>query len=402
MLYSEGAYWQRRLLIPTAGILLSVTILDTSRLPLVRIDPIEKKESLLELWEGSGANVAVVRRADAIKIKVNNFYTLGGSGSHELEALQGYLPILLHTNPRSVYILGLGTGITAGAGLQFPIKRLVVTEILSDVIKASEKYFGRYNNNLFDDQRVEVIAEDGRNYLAGTKEKFDVIIADLFVPWKAGVGSLYTLEHYQSVRDRLNQGGIFMQWLPAYQLSDSEFASIVNTIQKVFPQLTVWRGDFSARKPIIGLLAQAKDTALSAEALLFEVIEEQKDENVVPLLAHYVGNLTPLSEQFNQHLLNLDDKPIIEYQAPITQRLQKGGQVHWLAGSPLLSFMRLVQEKTTFENDLYLTNLPDKTRLLPQAGLYLHSAHILKQQGKIAAADAEYSRYQSLLDATKN
>ena len=33
-----------------------------------------------------------------------------------------------------------------------------------------------------------MVAEDGRNYLLGTSERFDVIVADLFMPWKAGVG----------------------------------------------------------------------------------------------------------------------------------------------------------------------------------------------------------------------
>ena len=47
------------------------------------------------------------------------------------------------------------------------------------------------------------MAEDGRNYLYGTDQRFDVIIGDLFLPWKAGVSNLYSLEHFQTIRNSL-------------------------------------------------------------------------------------------------------------------------------------------------------------------------------------------------------
>jgi hypothetical protein len=46
------------------------------------------------------------------------------------------------------------------------------------------------------------------------------------------------------VRAHLQAGGIFMQWLPAYQLSADSFKTITRTLLAVFPQVTVWRGDF--------------------------------------------------------------------------------------------------------------------------------------------------------------
>ena len=394
LLYAQRPAGWRVTAIPMAGILLLTSILDPSRLPLVGVDPIARRESLVEVWEGSASTVAVVRRGDGLKIKVDNHYALGGTVAHELEALQGYLPILLHPKAESVYFLGLGTGITAGAGLKFPIRRLVVTELLPEVVTASRTYFGEFNHGLFEDPRAEVIVEDGRNYLAATRERFDVIIADLFVPWKAGAGNLYSLEHYQTLRERLNPHGLFMQWLPAYQLSQEEFAIIARTMLEVFPQVTVWRGDFFARKPILGLLGQAKETPLPADAALFAVEQVPGDPERVPLLAHYVGNLDRLRTELMNYPLNRDDAPIIEYHAPITQRLQRAKKLAWLAGEELLHFMDAVQQSLPPERDGYLRNLTDKQRRLPNAGLHLHRAQVLKEHGDLDAAREEVKRFE--------
>ena len=209
--------------------------------------------------------------------------------------LPGYLPVLLHDAPQSVYVLGLGTGITAGASLKFPIKSLTVTELVPEVIEASNKYFHSYSTGLFNDPRAEVIAEDGRNYLRGTEQRFDVVISDLFVPWKAGVGGLYSLEHYLTIMDRLNDQGLFMQWLPTYQLAKADFEIIARTMLEVFPQLTVWRGDFSARKPIIGLLGHKQAFPLSGAAWIF--LNDSAESDRVSLMAHYVGNLNTIARQ---------------------------------------------------------------------------------------------------------
>lgn len=385
--------------VPLAGLLVVVSLLDISRLPIVRVDPVDEEEALLEVWEGGAGTVAVVRKKNQLKIKVNNNYTLGGSGSRELEALQGYLPVLLHPRPESVFFLGLGTGITAGAALSMPIRRLVAAELLPKVIEASNKYFGRYNNKLFYDKRATIIAEDARNYLSGTSEKYDVIIADLFIPWKAGTGSLYTVENYRSVHDRLLPGGLFMQWLPAYQLSNREFAIITRTMQAVFPQVTIWRGDFSAKKPIVGLLGQTEVTPLSQGALLFTRETTAGDADRVPILAHYVGNLKNLNTEFKAFPMNTDDRPVIEYQAPITQRIVKSKKVDWLVGEELIDFMARVVKSSEPENDPYLSELNADIRQLSRAGLYLHRAQIYSEAGRLIEAKDQVNNYQAILNS---
>jgi spermidine synthase len=382
----------RWVIVPAVTVVLLVSVLDVSRLPLVRVDPLIDKESLLELWEGSAGTVAVIRKQDNLKVKVNNHYTLGGTASLEYERLQGYLPVLLHDVPKSVYVLGLGSGITAGASLKFPIKSLVVTELVPEVIEASDKYFHEYTTGLFYDPRAQVIAEDGRNYLRGTEQSFDVIISDLFVPWKAGVGGLYSLEHYQTIMQRLNNKGLFMQWLPTYQLSKKEFDIIAKTMFEVFPQVTVWRGDFAARKPIIGLLGHQQVSFLSTSAWVFQNLSEEPDR--VSLMAHYVGNLGAIKNQYQSIAINTDNFPVIEFSAPVSQRQIKTGQSTWFAGEQLITFMQQLQDALPSTQDQYLQAIPIAHKSQAQAGLYLHRAQWLKHKGRIAAAEKQFRLFQ--------
>lgn len=387
--------------VPLASLVLVVSFLDTSRLPKVRIDPINEEESVLDVQEGSSGTVAVIRRKNQIKLKVNNYYTLGGTGSRELEALQGYLPLLLHPSPDTVFVLGLGTGITAGGALGMPLNRLVAAELLPEVIHASKNFFAKYNNNLFFDDRVSIVAEDARNYLAGTNEHFDVIIADLFVPWKAGAGSLYTIENYQSVRKRLQPGGLFMQWLPVYQLSKKEFLIIAKTMQAVFPQVTLWRGDFSTKNPALGLLGQMDVKPLSDNALFFTREKTEEEKHRVPILAHYAGNLNVLSDELSMLPLNSDDFPVIEYQVPITQRNNKADRNRWFVNERLIDFLKQLLKRSRVE-DHYLSELPSGQIQLSRAGLHLQLAQFYKQKGKLNSAKEEIASYQKIIESLES
>ena len=51
------------------------------------------------------------------------------------QLLSGYLPMLLHADPKSALVIGQGSGITLGAVEQFPVKNVDLVEISSAVIE---------------------------------------------------------------------------------------------------------------------------------------------------------------------------------------------------------------------------------------------------------------------------
>ncbi len=393
---------------------LLASALDATHLPMVTLDPIKKKEFLIELYEGSGASVAVVTRRDSLRIKVNNYYGLGGTGDHNNEERQSHLPLLIHPEAKSVFYLGMGTGITAGAALQHPgVERVVVTEILPDAVRATREHFGDWLHGLYDDPRAEVIAEDGRNYLLGTRENFDLIIADLFVPWKAGTGTLYSLEHYRAARERLNPDGIYAQWLPLFQINRREFDSIARTMLEAFPQVTVWRSKFHGKVPIILLAGHNGTEPLDIQGLQSRLSAIQRDVPADPdtdtigvdavpataehILLYYAGNLTRAAGLFANSPINTDDRPVVEYSAPVSYASTKAGTDQWFRGEPLLTFYKLLLRITPPEEDPYLVAGGPSTPLLVNAGYQLHGERIYRYLGIPRAAAQARNEFNQLL-----
>ncbi|MDH3451009.1 MAG: fused MFS/spermidine synthase, partial [Gammaproteobacteria bacterium] len=418
----------------TAGaVLVVLLVVDTARLPAVKLDDTPGAERLLEVWEDSAATVAVVEKrlalgirdsdgpSHSLRIKVNNYYTLGGTAAHKWESWQSHLPLWLHEAPRSVYYLGMGTGITAGAALHHPVERVLVTEIVPAAVTAARRYFRPYVNGLFDDARARVIVEDGRNYLLGSTQRFDVIVADLFMPWKSGTGSLYTREHYRAARDRLTDSGLLVQWLPLYQMGAEEFGTIARTLLDVFPMVTLWRGDFFSAAPSVALighrqraplargalqqrLARAANPA-SAETPLYHFVPDTPhllQRRDVPsaaarFLLYYAGNLSAAATLFDDYPVNTDDRPVIEYRAPITERREVAGGHEWFTGNRLIAFLDRLLATVPPAQDPYLAQFTAAEWELVHAGLLLHRGQVLEYVGDVAQAQIALSKFARIV-----
>lgn len=372
----------------------TLVIVNSKKLPKVHLDFVQDKQTVLDTFEGSAATVAVIERQGRISDRymvMNNTYILGGSYDRDYVAFQGSLPLTLHENPKNVFFLGMGTGISVAGALPFPLETITVTELVPEVITASETHFAPYLDGLFSDPRVQILAEDGRNYLYGTDQSFDVIIGDLFLPWKAGTSNLYSLEHFQTIRNSLAKNGLFMQWLPPGQITFNEFAIISRTMLNAFPQVTLWRGDFSPNRSIIGLMGHQRRSSISHTAATLDISRPEYNGATIPLLAHYVGNLDVAS--FSDYPVNTDDRPIIEYRAPIVNQNASARLTSYFTGANLIRYMVQNSQAYPYEEDSYLAELPPNISLAPQAGLHLHRKGVLEWRQQHHLADAAYHRF---------
>lgn len=198
-----------------------------------------KAGELLYYEEGAAATVSVKRLTGTTTLAVDGKTDASNRGDMLTQKVIAHLPLLLHDNPKNVFIVGLGSGMTAGAALTHPIDRADVIEISPEVVEASN-FFKKENRNALADPRTHLIVGDGRSHLALSKTQYDVIVSEPSNPWIAGVSSLFTTEFFQSARDRLAPGGIVCQWANAYNISQADLRSIVATFTSVFPEGTVW------------------------------------------------------------------------------------------------------------------------------------------------------------------
>lgn len=389
---------------PIVALLLLASVLDPARLPILPdFDHLKEKPRLLRAWEGRDGTVAVVQTGRDLRITMDTYYSLGGTRVAQHEQAQGDLPLLLHPDPHSVFFLGMGTGISAGAALHHPVERVVTAELSANVVEASREFFGPYTNGLFTDERSEVVVEDGRNYLKGRTERFDVIIADLFVPWRAGAGSLYTREHYETVRERLAPGGLFAQWLPLYQLTSRDVEIILRTILDVFPHATLWRGGFSADRPVLAIIAEEASGSLDPARLAerFRARRRTPDlsrSQAVGLTAmFYVGNLDALRSELDEIPINTDDRPLLEYEAPIHQRRQRAGAAGFLVGEDLARWFADLARRAPPARDPYLGDLEPAELDYVAAGRSLFEAGVFARAGKSERARAAFQQFSALV-----
>ena len=251
-------------------------------------------------------------------LMVNN-YSLATSG--DVAVRFGHIPLLLHNKPDDVLVISLGSGITVGAVGQHPVKNIECVEIVPGVVDAAG-LFEKENHNILKDPRLRLTIWDGRNYILMTKNKYDIIISDLFQPDSAGTGNLYSKEHYQNSKDRLKDGGLMAQWLPLYQLSTEDLKVIMATFSKVFPHVTVWYGDINSVKPTLLLLGSESPLKIDMEQLQDKMRQEGvisdivERDNPFAFMSFFIMDEKGVSKFTEGAELNIDDKPYIEFSAP--------------------------------------------------------------------------------------
>jgi spermidine synthase len=379
-------------------LVLSFTLLNPGKLPTT-----STTDTVVEKWEASDCTVTVVKKnGDNLAIKINSNYGLGSTDAYAPQMFQGRIPLLAFPATDSVFFLGMGTGITAGEALDKNdfknVGKVVVAELSPSVVAASKKYFTGgadgpdLTNGLFQDPRAIVLVEDGRNHLMGTRENYAMINADLFLPYGRGTGDLYSREHFQNVKSRLKPGGVFVQWLPLYQVSENEFGIITRTMLSVFPQVSLWRGNFQAGAEMVALVGHQNMDPLPASTLDVERAKQEAiagathlnmQELMLPInsqtiLLFYGGNLTLAADLFANYPLNTDDQPVIEFGTPKSlHRTKDQGKAHFVA-SKFADLVDKIQTRIPPASDPLLASRSSVSRELPLAGSAFHRGWIAR------------------------
>lgn len=245
----------------------------------------------------------------------------GGSGPEEIrvQRIQGSVPLLLHPAPRRVLAVGLGTGISLSPALRDEVKEVTVVEISPGVIEAAERFFAQANAYVLEHPKVRVVEQDGRNFIKLTRNRYDLIVQELFFPYQTGVGSLYTREHYRQCRAKLAPGGFMAQWITINQLSTDDLRTLVHTFQSVFPATSLWlNGGY------LLILGGLDPLHVDLQRFLerYELNDPlggmpRIDPDPYNLLSLFVSHGSAVRKWTDGAPLNTDDNRFIEYSAPL-------------------------------------------------------------------------------------
>jgi len=219
----------------------------------------------LFLGEGATASIAVTEGKGGAR----QFHIAGKVEASDmdidmrLERMLGHVPALLHPHPKSVLIVGVGAGVTAGALSIHPeIERIVICDIEPLVPISARAYFGNENHHVFDNPKVQLVFDDARHFLQTTHEKFDIITSDPIHPWVRGAATLYSEEYLTLSRDHLTPGGVVTQWIPLYETDMRSVKSEIGTFAKVFPDTTLWNPDLLEEGYDLVALGRVEETPI--------------------------------------------------------------------------------------------------------------------------------------------
>jgi len=199
-------------------------------------------QQLLLFKEESEAIVSVWRAEHIVSVRVNGKVDASSSGDMLTQKMISHLPILYHKAPEDVLMIGLASGISLGSVLSHAeVKRVDCVEMLASMREVTD-HFLKWNHDCLHDPRTNLIINDGRNYMQLTRDRYDLIISQPSNPWIVGIGSLFTREFFRLGAERLEENGIFCQWVQTYEMSRRDFGSILKTFHESFPHVAVWMG----------------------------------------------------------------------------------------------------------------------------------------------------------------
>jgi tetratricopeptide (TPR) repeat protein len=303
---------------------------------------------LLFYEEGLNAIVTVSTIASFpgnLSLQINGKTDASNLDDFPTEVLLAGLPLCIHPAPREVLVIGLGSGITAGAATRYEeVRQVDVLEIESAVARGALLFAENHGDVLPDPARrpphpghpkLRLLIRDARQHCAVTASRYDVIISEPSNPWMSGPSHLFTLEHFRNLRRAMKEDGLAVQWIHTYSMTPDLIYSVLKTFRAVFGHVLVLGyasnpGDlylFGANHPI------AFDLDRLTERMARPAIHRDFAGIGRPTAAHVLNAMSLTGEDLDRNLglrpgrealadavnripFNTDDYPFVEFEAP--------------------------------------------------------------------------------------
>ena len=233
---STGEHWRRIL---NSG----VFRLRNTALTSETVKTLGSDMDLLFYKDGPDATVSVAKGNDPVKfsqvfLRINGKTDASTFGDLSTQFLFAHLPMMAKPDAKQVFLLGFGSGITAGAILGHPVDKLTIAENCHPVLEAAP-YFSDWNRGVLTNNRT-VIRNDDAPTAKLSPQKYSLVPCEPSNPWVAGVGSVFSRDFYELAAAKLSEGGIMAQWFHCYEMDDAIVFLVVRTFSAVFPNMEIW------------------------------------------------------------------------------------------------------------------------------------------------------------------
>jgi predicted membrane-bound spermidine synthase len=279
---------------------------------------------VLKLRETKEATFAVLEYRDAAagiyqQLVVNSkSYASNRPEGRRYMAAMGHYPILFHQAPaETAAVICIGTGTTVGAVSTHRELQSVDAVDLAQSVFDFAPYFLPINHEFYRNPKVHQIAADGRHFLLGRGDSFDVITLEPPPPHDAGIVNLYSEEFYALAKRRMRPGGVLAQWVPMDIGRGALPKLILKAMLAQFKHVSLW---MPSRMEGVAI-ASDEPLRIDAAALRARMAEPAVAEDLAAiglnapedLLATFVAADQTLADFVRDVPGLTDDRPRIEY-----------------------------------------------------------------------------------------
>ncbi len=201
---------------------------------------VRREHQVLAHQNGPDVTTSVVRTRQGFTMLFIDGYAATGEvgNSTGYMAAMGRLPMLLHPQPLDALVICFGSGQTVRAVLDEAPRSLTVVDLNPAVFQFADRFAS--NGGALKDPRVSSFVMDGRAWMRRSPSDYDVITLEPMPPFFAGSNSLYSVEFYTLIHQRLRQDGFAAQWFPIHLLSPSQARAVAAAFVQVFPHAILW------------------------------------------------------------------------------------------------------------------------------------------------------------------
>jgi spermidine synthase len=240
---------------------------------------------------------------------------VNGIGMTSLTPITKYMAHLplafMPRKPQNALVICFGMGTTFRSALSWGIDTTAVDLVPS--VPKTFQYFHDDADNILMNPLAHIIIDDGRRYLDGSQERYDVVIVDPPPPPHApGSSLLYSREFYEIVKRHLRDDGILQMWFPEFDSNPATTASVTKAIRESFSYVRVFR---SLDAYGIHFLASSKPLSLASGSILANRLPQPAAMDFVEW-----GPKASQEEQFQEVLsqeISLDDLVSRDMRAPV-------------------------------------------------------------------------------------
>ncbi|WP_241758207.1 fused MFS/spermidine synthase [Myxococcus landrumensis] len=318
---------------------------DLNQTSLNHIEAWLREKSRDIVWEQDGVESSVaLSAANGLAFIVNGKVDGNTIGDAPTQVMSGLLGAMLHPDPKNALIIGLGTGSTAGWLGAIPrMERVDVVEIEPAILEVARRCHA-VNADVMDNPKVHTSIADAREVLLTTRQRYDIIFSEPSNPYRAGISSLFTRDFYQAVKQRLSEGGIFVQWLQAYEVDAHTVQSAYATLASEFEFVETWQvhhGDLllvATRQPLVHDIARLK-TRMAEEPYRSALRATWRTDEAEGVLARFVATpaFTASVAEASQDFINTDDLSFMEFAFARSLGRQAGFSIDTLWNESLAS-----------------------------------------------------------------